>query len=137
MAEGFAEESPEGDLERRAERAIWDVLRTGTAQESAELPEELRHLDEKHRAQEIRLKGELVAQELQLRRNYARGLLAILAIQLLIADAVFVAFAWAGEHWRLTTAVIDTWLAAVVVQVVGVVLVVTRHLFPQRDGQTP
>jgi hypothetical protein len=134
MPEGFAGESSDVDPERQAERDIWDVLRAGAAQESAELPEELRHLDEKHRAQEIRLKGELVAQELQLRRNYARGLLAILAVQLVIADAVFVAFAWAGEQWHLTTGVIDVWLATVVVEVVGVVHVVTRHLFPQRDG---
>lgn len=134
MAEGLAAEVSDYDPQRQAEHDIRYLLRAGAAQESAELPEELRHLEEKHRAQEIRLKGALVAQELQLRRSYARGLLVILAVQLMIADCVFVAFSWAGEHWRLTTAVIDTWLAAVVIQVVGVVLVVTRHLFPQRDG---
>jgi hypothetical protein len=31
--------------------------------------------------------------------------------------------------------VIEVWLAATVVQVVGVVAVVTRHLFPKPDGE--
>jgi hypothetical protein len=48
---------------------------------------------------------------------------------------VFVAFAWAGQDWHLSTAVIDVWLAATVVQVVGIVLVVTRNLFPDRDAK--
>lgn len=50
----------------------------------------------------------------------------------MIADAVFVAFAWAGQSWDLTPGVIEVWLAATVVQVVAVV---TRHLFPNRDGE--
>jgi hypothetical protein len=30
--------------------------------------------------------------------------------------------------------VIEIWLAATVIQILGVVAVVTRHLFPGRDG---
>ena len=52
----------------------------------------------------------------------------------MIADAVFVVFAWAGRGWELPPGVIEVWLAATVVQVVGVVAIVTRHLFPNRDG---
>jgi hypothetical protein len=50
-----------------------------------------------------------------------------------IADAVFVVFAWAGRSWDLTPGLIEVWLAATVVQVVGVVAIVTRHLFPSSD----
>jgi hypothetical protein len=57
----------------------------------------------------------------------------LLGAQLAIADIVFVVYAWAGKNWELDSSVIDIWLGATVVQVVGVVLVVTRHLFPQRD----
>lgn len=85
--------------------------------------------------QEVETKRERDKQEIELRRTYANGLLRILTGQLVIAGAVFVAFAWAGKDWNLSTAVIDTWLGAVVVQVIGVVLVVTRHLFPQRDSK--
>ncbi len=67
---------------------------------------------------------------------YAKGILWLLRLEILIANAVFIVFAWAGENWNLETAVIDVWLGATVVQVVGIVLVVTRHLFPDRDGNT-
>lgn len=52
----------------------------------------------------------------------------------MVADVVFVAFAWAGQGWDLTPGVAEVWLAATVAQVVGVVAIVTRHLFPNRDG---
>jgi hypothetical protein len=51
-----------------------------------------------------------------------------------IADGVFVAFAWVGQGWDLAPGVIEVWLAATVVRVVAVVAIVTCHLFPSRDG---
>jgi hypothetical protein len=72
-------------------------------------------------------------QDRELKLSYATWLRRLLAAQLAIADLVFVAYAWAGREWHLDPAVIDIWLGATVVQVVGIVLVVTRHLFPQRD----
>jgi hypothetical protein len=68
-----------------------------------------------------------------LKRTYARWILVLLGFQLALANGIFVAFAWAGRDWELTTPVIQAWLAATVVQIVGVVFVVTRHLFPNRD----
>lgn len=59
----------------------------------------------------------------------------LLGAQSLVADAVFVAFAWAGRRWDLPPGVIEVWLAATVVQIVGVVAIVTRHLFPSREGR--
>lgn len=110
---------------------------TGQTQESVGLPEELQHLDEKAKLQGITLQGAYATQELALREKYALRLLKMLGAELVFTNLVFVAFAWFGEKWKLETAVIDVWLGATVVQVVGVVAVVTRHLFPQRDGQLP
>lgn len=106
----------------------------GGAREST-LPEHLRHLSERERAQELDLKRSFAELEHDLRKQYATWIIKILAAQLFVADAVFVAYAWAGEGWHLTPSVIEVWLAATVVRTIGVVFVVTRHLFPSRDGE--
>lgn len=72
-------------------------------------------------------------QDVQLKRRYAKWLLILVAAQLLAADVVFVVYAWAGKGWELPAGVIEVWLAATLVELVGVVLVVTRYLFPRRD----
>ncbi len=72
-------------------------------------------------------------QEHGLRQSYADWIIRVLGAQLFVADGVFVALAWAGWNWELSSGVIEVWLAATVVQVVGVVAIVTRHLFPNRD----
>jgi hypothetical protein len=92
------------------------------AAKEAELPDGLKFLPEKERQQDR-----------QLKLSYATWLLRLLAAQLVVADLVFIVYAWAGRGWDLQPPVIEVWLGATVVQVVGVVLVVTRHLFPQRD----
>ena len=70
--------------------------------------------------------------EHDLREQYATWILKILGAQLIVTDLVFLAFAWVGKDWDLSAGVIEVWLAATVVQIVGIVLVVTRHLFPDR-----
>ena len=99
-----------------------------------QLPEHLRHLPEKERAQGLKLRQLFAEQEHRLRQKYADWILLLLGAQFLVADALFVAVAWAGWRWALTPGVIEVWLAATVVQVVGVVAIVTRHLFPGRGG---
>jgi hypothetical protein len=105
-----------------AELAARQVLEAGEERASAEMPDGLLFLREKEQAQDRELK-----------LSYATWLRRSLASQLLIADVVFIVYAWAGKHWSLEPAVINVWLGATVLQVVGVVLVITRHLFPQRD----
>lgn len=105
-------------------RQVIDTAQSGVGREIDELPATLRHLPERDHQQDIRLK-----------RFYATGLFRLLAAQLALADAVFVVYAWAGERWALQPEVINVWLGATVVQLVGVVLVVTRYLFPRRDGK--
>ncbi|HXS47250.1 MAG TPA: hypothetical protein VN756_07285 [Solirubrobacterales bacterium] len=129
-------ESPDPDVVvKAAEDEVQEALQTGAVSEAAGLPEHLQHLTERNQAQEIELRRRFAEQEYELRRTYARWIIVLLGAQFLLADAVFVAFAWAGKHWDLSTAVIDAWLAATVIQVVGIVLVVTRNLFPDGDGK--
>jgi hypothetical protein len=78
-------------------------------------------LDHEERVQDIELKG-----------KYGKRLLALMIIQLGIADGVFIAYAWAGRSWDVPTASMQGFLAATLVEVIGVVLVVTRYLFPSR-----
>lgn len=122
------------DPSAKAAEEVREVLQTRTARE-VDLPPDLQHLPERHQAQAIELKRKFAEQEYELRRTYAKRILVLLLAQFLIADGVFIAFAWAGEDWHLSPAVIDVWLAATAVQVVGIVLVVTRNLFPERDGK--
>lgn len=118
-----------------AEGEIHKALESGAAREATALPPHLRHLSERGQAQEIELKGKAAEQEHEVRQDYAKGILWLLRVEIVVANAVFIVFAWVGEKWKLETAVIDVWLGATVVQVVGIVLVVTRHLFPDRDGK--
>jgi hypothetical protein len=76
-------------------------------------------------------------QDIQLKKSYAKWLLILVAAQLFVADAVFVAYAWAGYHWHLDAGVVQVWLASTLVELIGVALVITRYLFPRRDAVAP
>jgi hypothetical protein len=112
-----------------------EIDRQSETSPGANPPAEFRHLAERERVQGISLRQLFAEQEHGLRQKYADWIIWILGAQLLIADAVFLAFAWAGRGWDLSPGVIEVWLAATVVQVVGIVLIVTRHLFPNRDKE--
>jgi hypothetical protein len=79
------------------------------------------------------LKGLDHWQDIQLKKSYAMSLLRLVAAQLFVADAVFIAYAWAGRQWDLEPGVIQFWLGATIVELIGVALVVTQYLFPRRD----
>ena len=68
--------------------------------------------------------------ELALKQVIGFGALALMVIQIIAADVVFVLYA-VNNDWHLPVAAITGWLAATVIQVVGVVLVVTQGLFSQ------
>jgi Na+/H+ antiporter NhaA len=78
-----------------------------------------------------------LAQDIKLKKWYAIALLAGLGVQMAIADGVFIAYAQVGAHWNIDASVMQAWLSATVVEVVGVVFVVTRYLFPRRDRRHP
>jgi hypothetical protein len=71
-------------------------------------------------------------QDIRLKKFYAYFLPIILAIQLGVSDFVIIGHAEWGVHWKLDRWVIDAWIAATVVEVIGVVVIVTKYLFPPR-----
>jgi hypothetical protein len=118
------------DAEQREREALVEILRAIHGDEARPLSRD--ELERQGLAQEIALRRQAFDQELALRNRYATRLLRYMAAQLLAANAVFVLYAALGPHWDVPPRVIDVWLGATVVQVVGVVAVVTHHLFPAR-----
>ncbi|HEY2536762.1 MAG TPA: hypothetical protein VGI24_07245 [Solirubrobacteraceae bacterium] len=121
-------------------------MTAGLTSQAAQLPDELKHLPEKRDLLEIQLKAEFARQdialkktyaeqEIALRETYAKGLLLILTALLVVVNTIFWFYAEKGQRWKIPSEVIQVWLGATVVQVVGVVTVVTKYLFPNRDGQ--
>lgn len=93
-----------------------EVGKEGEPSPAPDLPERLRHLDEEERAQGLSLRQLFAEQEHGLRQTYADWIIWLLRAQFVIADAVFVTFAWIGKSWDLTPGVVEVWLAATVVQ---------------------
>lgn len=71
-------------------------------------------------------------EEHELRKTVAKCVYAATALQVVAADVAFYRYASLGRDWNVPTAAISAWLAATVVQVIAVLLVVTRYLFPER-----
>lgn len=67
--------------------------------------------------------------EVKLHNRVGNGALALMVVQLLIADTAFYIYGF-KNGWHIPTAAITTWLAATVIQIVGVVLVIAKNLFP-------
>jgi hypothetical protein len=74
-------------------------------------------------------------QDIKLKKKYANWLLWLITIQLVVADAVFIVYASEGMQWKLDASVIQVWLIATLVELIGVALVITRYLFPRRDRE--
>jgi hypothetical protein len=115
--------------------------------ERAELDDEVtsraRRILERIEAEGIRATEELtpweqlryvdLQQDIDLRKTYARRMLVILGAELFFVNLVFLLYTAIGVHWRVPGTTMQVWLSATVVQVVGIVYVVTRYLFPRRD----
>jgi hypothetical protein len=67
--------------------------------------------------------------DLKLSKVVGYGALSVMGVQVLIADAAFFFYGF-DNAWKIPAAAIDAWLAAAVIQVIGVVLVITNYLFP-------
>ncbi len=128
------EDSDEDDDVRELADQLDALLRQ--ARPAPEMPAEYRYLDEKLKLQEIDLKREHAKQDIELRKTYATWLLVILAAELVVVNVMFWVYAEQGKGWKIPDGVIQVWLGATVVQVVGVVTVVTKYLFPNRDRQS-
>lgn len=73
------------------------------------------------------------AQDIALKKVYAYSMLVGLGVLLLITETLFALYAHVGMHWRVPDAVVIAWLSSTVVEVVAIVLVITRYLFPPRS----
>jgi hypothetical protein len=113
------------------------ILEEGSGKDAPAKPAEYEWLAEQNQAQEMRIREAYALQELNLRETYAKNLLRILAAELVAVNVMFWLYAEVGHGWNVPDAVIQIWLGATVVQVVGIVAVVTRYLFPNRDGASP
>jgi hypothetical protein len=81
-----------------------------------------------------RLEGDDLEQLIKLKRFYGRGILLLMTVQLVVVNAVFVTYAKCGYDWHPPEGVVQIWLTATFVQIVSVVVVITRSLFP---GEKP
>lgn len=72
--------------------------------------------------------------DLQLKRQVAYFALVAVAGELLAANTVFILYAWLGRQWDVPTSAIQVWLAATVVQVIGILYVIARYLFSNKNG---
>lgn len=75
-----------------------------------------------------RAKGEL---HLRQRESYGRWLLLFLGGQLVATNVLMYLYAAWGNDWTVPNTVMQAWLGATVVQLIGVVYVVVSHLFPK------
>ncbi|HEX2096357.1 MAG TPA: hypothetical protein VHF50_03200 [Solirubrobacterales bacterium] len=117
---------PSGGGRERNERAreeIREALVAGYAERVHSLPPTKEELERAH-----------LQQDLELKERYGKWLLWLVTGQLIVADIVFALYFIVGVHWDLPEGVIYVWLATTLVELVGVVTVVTRYLFPRRDS---
>lgn len=69
--------------------------------------------------------------DLRLRKRVGTFAIVGVSAELIIANAVFFLYAWKGEHWKVPTGAINVWLGATVIQVIGILYVITNYLFPK------
>jgi hypothetical protein len=70
-------------------------------------------------------------QTVRLQKLLSRFAIAAMGGQLFLADGAFIAYGFWND-WRIPPETILGWLSATVIEVIGIVLVITRHLFPGR-----
>jgi uncharacterized membrane protein YcjF (UPF0283 family) len=72
----------------------------------------------------------------ELKRSYAKVFMWAMLVQVVVADVIFVVYAWAGKGWNVDPKVMIAWLSATVVQVVAVVAIITQGLFDREKRST-
>jgi hypothetical protein len=68
-----------------------------------------------------------------LKHMFAVVILAMSAAELIFVNVIFYAYL-SHNMWVASSAVLNVWLGASAVQIFGIILVVTRHLFPTERG---
>lgn len=70
----------------------------------------------------------------ELKERYGKWILILMAAQLAVVNAVFLLYAWLGFDFKPPDGIVQVWLVATFVQIVSVVVVITRSLFPGDSG---
>lgn len=116
------------------QRGMHDAHATPLAEEVAKAdppPEPRDRFDEHNRRTDLERKEA----DLKLSKVVGYGALLLMSAQVVAADTAFFLYG-VLNGWRIPSAAIDAWLAAAVIQVIGVVLVITRYLFPTATGSS-
>lgn len=74
--------------------------------------------------------NERVKDENKLRNKLGNALLLMVGVQLIASDIFLACFMWNNAH---TDTVMLAWLSSCVVEVIGIVLVITRSIFPKKN----
>ncbi len=69
--------------------------------------------------------------DLRLQRVVGYGGVALMVAQLIVANWVFIKYANTIGWGKIPTGAIQVWLAATVAQVIGVVFIIARSVFPE------
>ena len=80
------------------------------------------------------LRRDYLTQRHVLRSDFAKNLRRLLLGQIIVADVVFIIYAWVCMKWRIPATVISAWLGALVVQVISVVAIVVKGIFPIEEA---
>jgi len=83
-----------------------------------------------------RLEGDELEQLIQLKRFYGRWILVMMAVQLIVVNVGFGVYTAVGYGWAPPDGVVQIWLTATFVQIVSVVIVITKSLFPPEKNGT-
>ncbi len=73
--------------------------------------------------------GERLRIGIRLAKLIGYGALIAVVIQVALADVAFFLYGFSNA-WKIPAAAISAWLAAIVIQVIGVVMVVAKDIFP-------
>jgi len=84
-----------------------------------------------------KLEGDDLEQLIELKRFYGRWILIMMAAQLIVVNAGFMIYSWKGFDWAPPDGVVQVWLTATFVQIVSVVVVITKSLFPGGNSEEP
>ncbi len=87
-------------------------------------------------ARQTALKTQGQLDDLKLKRRVGNGALIVMIVQVGIADAAFFFYGFAN-NWQIPTGAITGWLAATVIQVVSIVVIITKYLFPGDGSDAP
>lgn len=72
----------------------------------------------------------------ELKQRYGKWILILMGAQLAVVNAGFLLYAWQGYEFRPPEKIVQVWLVATFVQIVSVVVVITKSLFPSEKSQT-